>query len=98
MLMHHTNAMIDRILTGVKMHFFSAQKNLAGGDTLHSIKHLHQCTFTGSILAYPRMNLSFFHAEVHFMVGQHTALINLCQIPYFQNWFHKHCSLSSIRS
>ena len=69
MLMHHADAVGDGILTGLELQLLSVHVDMPRGDTLQTVKHLHQRTLSRSVLTYKSMNLALVYGEVYIVIG-----------------------------
>ena len=67
------------------MNFLAIDKDLPLGRLQHTEQHFHQRRFTGAVLPYQGMDLTFLDLEIDVVIRHHTARIYLCDIPGFQD-------------
>ena len=87
MLVHHTDAHGQRFRGISYFYFLSVQKDFSGCGLLHTEEDIHQCTFSGTVLAHQRMDLAFAQCKVHIFICQDAVAVYLSNSLHAQNVF-----------
>ena len=73
MLMHHTDAQIDRLRAGTDGDVLVIYANLAAIGFIKTIDDRHQGAFAGAVFADDAMNAALANGQVNVMVGLNRA-------------------------
>ena len=63
--MHHADSQLDGCIGILDNRFLTVDPDLALIRLIQSVQDIHQCGFTGAVLAQKRVDASLFHAELH---------------------------------
>ena len=64
-LMHHADSQLDGCIGILDNRFLTVDPDLAFIRLIQSVQDIHQCGFTGAVLAQKCVDASLFHAELH---------------------------------
>ena len=82
MLMYHSNPLADSLLWRFYCCFLTIQNNITLIRCFQAKKHLHQCTFPGTVFSQKCMDLSFSELKGYIFIGNHTISINLHNVAH----------------
>ena len=70
-LVHHPDAVIDRVAGGAHAQRLAPQEDLALVGQVQPVEHVHQRALAGAVLTEQRVDLALAEVEVHVVVGDH---------------------------
>ena len=93
MLMHHADAVADRLLRGADANGFAVDADLAGVRLVEAVEDRHQRRFSGAVLADDAVNDPALDDEIDVLVGAHGAetLVDADQLDRGRGWAGSSC-------